>query len=91
MTSHATTPPPKMALPPVTVDVEDITSITLSDGVTTIGNGAFSGYTGLTSITIPDSVTTIGDYAFGGCIDLTSITIPDSVGNDVFANCTGLT
>jgi len=61
--------------------------------VTSIGESAFSGCTGLTSITIPDGVTTIGDYAFENCTGLTSITIPNSVtsiGPNAFAGCTGL-
>ena len=62
--------------------------------VTSIGDIAFSGCTGLTNITIPDSVTSISNYAFWDCINLTSITIPDSVtsiGEYAFACCSGLT
>lgn len=37
-----------------------LTSITIPDGVTSIGDDAFAGCSNLTSITIPDSVTSIG-------------------------------
>ena len=60
---------------------EAVKSVVISDGVTSIGEYAFSGCTGLTSIAIPDGVTSIGDYAFSGCSSLTSVTIPDSVKN----------
>ena len=69
---------------------EKIVNLVIPDSVTSIGNYAFSGCTGLTSITIPDSVTSIGNYAFSGCTGLTSITIPDSVtsiGSLAFDSC----
>lgn len=47
-------------------------SITIPDGVTSIGNYVFKGCNYLTSITIPDSVTKIGDEAFLGCEELTT-------------------
>ena len=65
-----------------------------SKPVTSIGNSAFNGCTGLTSVTISNSVTSIGDRAFKGCTGLTSVTISNSVtsiGNSAFNGCTGLT
>ena len=71
-----------------------LTSVTIEQGVTGLGNSAFSGCTGLTKITIPNSVTEIGSYAFGWCDDLTEVTIPQSVtsiGSYAFLWCTDLT
>ena len=69
-------------------------SIIPTDGsVTSIGDYAFSGCSGLTSIIIPDSVTSIGNSVFSGCNGLTSITIPDSVmniGDGMFYGCDNL-
>ena len=69
--------------------------VVISDGVTSIGDYAFSNCETLTSITIPDSVTSIGNGAFYKCTSLTtSITIPDSVtsiGEYAFCKCTSLT
>ena len=50
-----------------------LTSITIPNSVTNIGERAFSYCTGLTSITIPNSVTNIGHSAFDGCTGLTSV------------------
>lgn len=67
---------------------------TIPNSVTSIGEGAFYGCSGLTSVTIPNSVTSIGYSAFQGCSGLTSVTIPNSVtiiDSWVFYGCTGLT
>ena len=71
-----------------------ITSVTIGNSVTSIGDYAFYYCTNLTSVTIPNSVTSIGDYAFQFCSSLTSVTIGNSVtsiGNSAFEDCIGLT
>ena len=65
----------------------------IPENVTSIGEGAFSGWGNLTSITIPNSVTRIDRFAFSGCNDLTSVTIPNSVtsiGWSAFSGCSCL-
>ena len=72
----------------------DITSLTIPDGTTKIGYGAFYNCSRLTSVTIPNSVTSIGGSAFYSCSSLTSVTIPNSVtsiGGSAFNSCSSLT
>ena len=66
----------------------------LGEDVTSIGDYAFYGCTGMISIEIPNSVTSIGSNVFSGCTGLTSINIPNSIiniGGNAFSGCTGLT
>ena len=71
----------------------NLTSVTIPQSVTSIGDGAF-GYCGFTEFIIPSSITSIGKSAFIDCRGLTSITIPASVtslGDYAFYECTGIT
>ena len=71
-----------------------LTSVTIPNSVTTIGNDVFSGCSGLASVTIPNSVTSIGSYAFQNCSGLKGeLIFPNSVtaiGNQAFYGCSGL-
>ena len=70
-----------------------IVSVTIENGVTSIGDHAFNSCTNLAQVSIPKSVTLIQDYSFYGCSSLSSITIPKgvtSIGYGTFANCTNL-
>ena len=72
----------------IEVNDQEITDLIIPNSVTSIGDGAFAGCSGLISITIPKSVTNIGNTAFSGCSGLTSITCeaepPPTVGQYAF-------
>ena len=71
----------------------EIRKATVKYGITSIGDGAFCGCTGLTELTLPNSVTSIGDCAFYGCSGLTELILPNSVrsiGDIAFTYCSGL-
>ena len=67
---------------------------TIPDSVTSIGDSAFHGCSGLTSVTMGNCVTEIGKHAFKNCSSLTSVTMPDSVtliSEGAFYDCENLT
>ena len=64
-------------------------NVTVRDGITTIGAGAFKGRKGLTSVTLPESCTVIDSYAFENCTALTDINFPEKlelIGRNAFYN-----
>lgn len=77
----------------LSVALNGVDAITISNTIEIIGNSAFRGCKTLKHITIPKSVTKIGWGAFAGCTSLQSIVIPDSVteiGSSAFKGCTTL-
>jgi len=69
-----------------------ITSVTIANGVTSLGDYAFEGCSNTTTVTIPRSVESIGSGTFSGC-GLTTVTIPanvTSIGDSAFASCSSL-
>ena len=67
--------------------------VVIPEGVTSIGDSAFTGCSSLTSVVIPEGVTSIGDCAFWGCRSLTSVVIPEgvtSIGDWAFKYCSSL-
>lgn len=70
-----------------------LNSVSIPDGITSIGDNAFKGCNRLSSLTIPNSVTSIGNYAFAYCSKLTSVTIPDGIkviNTGTFEGCASL-
>ena len=73
---------------------EYVTTVSLPEEITNIGDSAFLECTALTTIEIPENVTSIGKCAFDHCSSLESITLPSgltSISNATFRYCSSLT
>ena len=71
-----------------------LTSVSLPESVTVIGQQAFGQCESLSSISLPGNVTLIDNSAFVKCISLTSIKLPErltQIGLAAFSMCSGLT
>ena len=67
-----------------------IKTVTIGNGVTSIGSYAFYNCTKITTVTLPNTVTAINEYAFRNCTSLSGINIPSNLkvlGKSAFNNC----
>lgn len=72
---------------------KNFTSVTISEGIQTLGNYVFEQCRNMTSIALPDSLTAIGTLCFNQDAVLPSIRIPknvSSLGAYLFRDCTAL-
>lgn len=68
----------------------NITGVEIAEGITTVGQRAFSQGHYIVSVTLPEGITSLLFKAFGSCLSLESIIIPESmnsIGNKVFEGC----
>ena len=72
----------------------NLTSVTLKNGVTSIGENAFKNFTNLTSVSLPSNLSILPIGLFYGCSALTSISLPrnlSTISSDAFYGCSALT
>ncbi len=70
-----------------------IRSVTVWEGVTSLGNYAFYNCINLTEVALPEGITEIPPSAFAGCSKLNELEIPDtvtSIGSAAFRRCSSL-
>lgn len=78
---------------PLSFNSSSVKSVTIEDGIKTIGNGAFYWCKNLTSVTMPFNLTYIGKSAFSDCTGLKTINLPfylETIDMAAFSNCTAL-
>ncbi len=78
---------------PWQIYADNITSLVIEEGITTIGSYAFQGFYQLVSVNLPSSLVIINDNAFRSCRALESIIIPkgvEKIQEEAFYNCLNL-
>ena len=72
----------------------DITGVIFGEGVTSVGESAFSGCLGITSIHLPEGLLSIGRLAFSGCSRIIYLRLPGTlkyICSYAFCGCRGIT
>lgn len=72
---------------------KNTTAVVIGEGITSVGNGAFTGFNSLETVSIPSSLQEIGDYAFSNCSKLVKFPFNDNIthiGAAAFSECSGL-
>ena len=59
--------------------LSEIQSIVVGEGITRIGDDAFSSCNGLNTLSLPKTLKSIGKYAFYACTPLTAINLPKGI------------
>ncbi len=75
------------------VSASDIEIVKIGEGIISIGEGIFSGYSNLSSVELPDSLETIGKRAFYNCSHLTDMQMKNKIkeiGEEAFYKCNAL-
>lgn len=71
-------------------DCPNLRSVTLSDNLVHLGEGAFFGCQSLCKLSLPRGIRNINDYTFNNCNSLTEIVLPDGlvrIGEGAFRFC----
>jgi len=72
---------------------EEIKTIVVGEGVTSIGDYAFENLASMTSLSLPDTLLRIGIYSFAHCSDLAALDLPENlmtIGDSAFTTCSSL-
>lgn len=71
-----------------------LTSVSIEEGVDTIGASAFRGCSNIEDFTFPSTLETVNDYAFNGCSSMGELIFPNglkTIGANVFLSCSNAT
>lgn len=72
---------------------EEIVSVSVEEGLTSVGNSAFYGCHALETVTLAESVERIGEWAFADCARLDGLRLPQSlrrIDRGAFSDCNAL-